>query len=116
MLPSAATEVSLNGGQVRVRTETAIGSDWLESKPMRLEGIDDNAAVSDHQFLIDWVNAQNLVDPLVCLGDGDPGVWKLVSQLATPQTRRAILAWDHLCEQLDQVGGSLKLLKPAKSD
>ncbi len=33
---SAVTEVSVDGGKVRVRTETAIRSQWLEYKAIRL--------------------------------------------------------------------------------
>jgi hypothetical protein len=82
---------------------------------VRLQGIYYNAAKSENQFLVDWINSQNLSNPLVCLGDGHPGVWKLVSQLATPQTRWEILDWYHLCENLYKVGGSLKRLGQAKS-
>ncbi len=112
---SAVTEVSVDGGKVRVRQETAIGSQWLEYKAVRLQGIYYNAAKSENQFLVDWINSQNLSNPLVCLGDGHSGVWKLVNQLATPSTRFEILDWYHLCENLYKVGGSLQRLKQAKS-
>ena len=111
----AVTEVSVDGGKVRLRKETTIGSQWLEYKAVRLQGIYYNAAFADNQFLIDGINSQNLVNPLVCLGDGHSGVWKLTSELATPQTRLEILDWYHLCENLYKVGGSLKRLKQAKS-
>jgi len=87
----------------------------LEYKAVRLQGIYYNAAKAENQFLVDWVNSQNLVNPLVCLGDGHSGVWKLISELATSQTRLEILDWYHLCENLYKVGGSLKRLKQAKS-
>ena len=112
---SAVTEVSVDGGKVRLRKETAIGSQWLEYKAVRLQGVYYNAAFTNHQFLIDWINSQKRVNPLICLGDGHSGVWKLTSELATPQTRLEILDWYHLCENLYKVGGSLKLLKQAKS-
>lgn len=112
---SAVTEVSVDGGKVRLRKETVIGSQWLEYKAVRLQGIYYNAAFTDNQFLIDWINSQNLVNPLICLGDGHSGVWKLTSELATPQTRLEILDWYHLCENLYKVGGSLKRLGQAKS-
>lgn len=112
---AAVTEVSVDGGKARLRKETATGSQWLEYKAVRLQGIYYNAAFSDNQFLVDWVNSQKLVNPLVCLGDGHSGVWKLISELATSQTRQEILDWYHLCENLYKVGGSLKRLKQAKS-
>jgi len=52
---------------------------------------------------------------LVCLGDGYDGVWNLVKELATPETRREILDWYHLKENLYKVGGSLKRLKRAEA-
>lgn len=112
---SAACEVSVDGGKVRVRKEIATGSHWLEYKAVRLQGIYYNAAFTDNQILIDWVNSQNLVNPLVCLADGHAGVWKIINELATPQTRQEILDWYHLCENLYKVGGSLKRLKQAKT-
>lgn len=48
----------------------------MEYKAVRMQGIYYNAAFQDNLFLIDWVNSQNLVNPLVCLGDGHNGVWK----------------------------------------
>jgi len=102
---SAVMEVSVDGGKIRLRKETSVGSHWLEYKAVRLQGIYYNAAFADNQFLIDWINSQNLVNPLVCLGDGHSGVWKLISELATPQTRFEILDWYHLCENLYKVGG-----------
>lgn len=111
----AVTEVSVDGGKVRLRAVEAQGSRWLEYKAVRLQGIYYNAAFQDNLFLIDWVNAQHLVNPLVCLGDGHDGVWKLISQLATPEARSEILDWYHLSENLYKVGGSLKRLKQAES-
>ncbi len=34
----------------------------------------------DNQSLVDYVNSQRLVNPLVCLGDGHDGVWNLVQE------------------------------------
>ena len=110
----AVTEVSVDGGKVRLRSEPGSESKWLEYKAMRLQGIYYNAAFQNNQFLSDWVNSQNLVDPLVCLGDGHDGVWKLINELTTPSARWEILDWYHLCENLYKVGGSLKRLKQAK--
>lgn len=75
---------------------------------MRLQGIYYNAAFQDNLFVSDWVNSQKLVNPLVCLGDGHDGVWKLINELATIEARWEILDWYHLSENLYKVGGSLK--------
>lgn len=111
----AVTEVSVDGGKVRIRSNEAEGSHWLEYKAVRLQGIYYNAAFKDNLFLIDWVNCQNLVNPLVCLGDGHDGIWKLINDLACPEARWEILDWYHLSENLYKVGGSLKRLKQAES-
>ena len=111
----AVTEVSVDGGKVRLRSEPGQGAHWLEYKAVRMQGIYYNAAFQDNLFLIDWVNSQKLVKPLVCLGDGHNGVWKLIDELATPEARWEILDWYHLCENLYKVGGSLKRIKQAES-
>lgn len=80
----AVTQVSVDGGKVRVRDYEAKSSQWLEYKAVRRQGIYYNAAFKANDFLIDWVNSQKLVNPLVCLGDGHDGVWKLINDLATP--------------------------------
>jgi len=111
----AVTEVSVDGGKVRLRSQQGQPSQWLEYKALRLQGIYYNAAFQNNLFLIDWVNSQHLVNPLVCLGDGHDGVWKLIKELATKDTRWEILDWYHLRENLYKVGGSLKRLKQAES-
>ena len=82
---------------------------------MRLQGIYGDAAFQDNLFVSDWVNSQKLVNPLVCLGDGHDGVWKLINELATIEARWEILDWYHNRENLYKVGGSLKRLNQAES-
>lgn len=84
-------------------------------KAVRLQGIYYNALFQDNQSLIDFVNSQPLTNPLVCLGDGHDGIWNLVGELATPESRWEILDWYHLRENLYKVGGSLKRLKQAEA-
>jgi hypothetical protein len=50
-----------------------------------------------------------------CLGDGHPGIWKIIRQFNCPGERREILDWFHLVENLHKVGGSLKRLKAAET-
>jgi hypothetical protein len=54
----------------------------------------------DNQSLIDYVNSQPLVNPLVCLGDRHQGVWNLVQEFGTDKQRWEILDWYHLKENL----------------
>ncbi len=41
-------------------------------------------------------------------------MWKLISELATPEAQSEILDWYHLSENLYKVAGSLKRLKQAE--
>jgi hypothetical protein len=73
------------------------------------------ARLGENEVLIDWVNHQKLAKPLTCLGDGHPGIWKIVREFTCPGERREILDWFHLVENLHKVGGSLKRLSQAKT-
>jgi hypothetical protein len=67
----------------------------------------------ENESLINWVNQQPLSNPLTCLGDGHPGIWKIIGQFLA--NTREILDWFHLRENLYKVGGSVKRLKKAES-
>jgi hypothetical protein len=110
------SEVSIDGGKVRLRGQAKEGFDWKDYKAVRLQGIYYAAFFHDNQSLIDYVNSQPLVNPLVCLGDGHDGVWNLARELGTAEFQRLeILDWYHLKENLYKVGGSLKRLKAAET-
>jgi hypothetical protein len=61
------------------------------------------------------VNSQTLAAIVTCLGDGDDGVWNIIKELATAGSRREILDWFHLMENLHKVGGSHQGLFAARS-
>ena len=111
----AVKEVSLDGGKVRLRTPKGQECEWRDYKAARIGGIYYNAFFRDHQSLLDWINSQRLVNPLVCLGDGHDGVWKLFTEIGSSSTRLEILDWYHLRENLYKVGGSVKRLKQAEN-
>lgn len=113
----AVSEVSVDGGKVRLRGKLKKGCHWRDYKAVRLQGIYYGAFFDDNQSLIDYVNSQCLVNPLVCLGDGHDGVWNLVKEFGQPEqfSRWEILDWYHLVENLYKVGGSLKRLKAAET-
>jgi len=111
----AVTEVSVDGGKVRLRGNKGQASYWRDYKAVRLEGIYYGAFYQDNPSLIDYVNAQPLRNPLVCLGDGHDGIWNLIGKFATPQSRWEILDWYHLKENLYKVGGSLKRLRQVET-
>lgn len=108
------SEVSIDGGKVRLRDLGETDSPWRDYKAVRVQGIYYNAFFQDNDSLIDYLSAQRLLSPLVCLGDGHAGIWKLFGELSTVETRWEILDWYHLKENLYKVGGSLKRLKAAE--
>jgi hypothetical protein len=55
---------------------------------------------------MEWVNGQPLATPVICLGDGHDGIWKLFREVAIPTQRREILDWFHLVENLHKVEGA----------
>ena len=117
-LPSAKqgiSEISVDGGKVRLRGEPKAGSHWRDYKAVRLQGIYYGAFFNDNQSLIDYVNSQKLLNPLVCLGDGHQGVWNLVQEFGVQEQRWEILDWYHLKENLYKVGGAIKRLKKAEA-
>lgn len=108
------TEACVDGGKVRLRTPLGEPSIWRDYKAI---DTDSGMVANFHnnRCLIDWVNAQPLAAPIVCLGDGHDGVWNLVAQIATPEQRRESLDWYHLNENLQKVGGSIKRLRQAET-
>ncbi len=108
------SEVSIDGGKVRLRGKSGENSYWRDYKAVRLQGIYYAANFQDNLSLIDWVNSQRLTTPLICLGDGHDGVWNLFREIGISDQRQEILDWYHLRENLYKVGGSLKRLKQAE--
>lgn len=109
------SELSIDGGKVRLRDLQSRDSSWRDYKAVRLQGIYYGAFYQDNDSLIDYVRTQHLLSPLVCLGDGHPGVWNLFREIAPDTMRCEILDWYHLKENLYKVGGSLKRLTKAES-
>jgi hypothetical protein len=109
------SEISIDGGKVRLRDLVDSQSPWRDYKAVRTQGIYYSAFFQDNDSLIDALSAQRLLTPLVCLGDGHDGVWNLFGELATPETRWEILDWYHLKENLYKVDGSLKRLAAAEA-
>lgn len=126
-------EISVDGGKVRLRTETkGEACVWRDYKAVCIDRELKIARLGENEILIDWVNHQKLAKPLTCLGDGHPGIWKIVREFNCPGERREILDWFHLVENLHKVaksailgfpqvqhlfktGGSLKRLSQAKT-
>ncbi len=111
----AISEVSIDGGKVRLRGEKGQESYWRDYKAVRLQNLYYGGFFQDNLSLSDWVNTQRLTKPLFCLGDGHDGVWNLFKEIASPTSRQEILDWYHLRENLYKIGGSLKYLKQAEA-
>lgn len=109
------SEIAIDGGKVRLRDLKESDSPWRDYKAVRLQGIYYAAFYRDNDSLTDYLNAQRLLSPVVCLGDGHDGVWNLFNEIASAQARLEILDWYHLKENLYKVGGSLKRLSQAES-
>jgi hypothetical protein len=82
-------ELSANGGKVRLRTPLGKISEWKDYKVITLHTLGLGATFQDNAALTDWVNRQPLGMPLTCLGDGHPGIWKLMASITAQ--RREIL-------------------------
>ncbi len=118
-LPSAespVSEVSVDGGNVRVRTPKGEPCSWKGYKAAVLH--DRQAIASSFQengSIINWVNNQNLAPIITCLGDGHDGVWNVIKEFAPGRERREILDWFHLMENLHKIGCSNQRLFTARS-
>lgn len=108
-------DLSVDGGKARLRTAEGEASEWRDYKAVMLHDRGCAACFQENQQLLDWVNHQPLSNPVTCLGDGHPGVWNLIADIATPQQRREILDWYHLNENLYKVGGSNQRLRTVES-
>jgi len=54
---------------------------------------------------------------LKCLGDGHPGIWKIIKTFGANQIliKREVLDWLHLKKNLYKVGGSLRRWRPGEN-
>jgi hypothetical protein len=77
-LTQAITEVSIDGGKVRLRSPKGRESYWRDYKAVRLQNLHYGGFFQDNLSLTDWVNSQRLTNPLFCLGDGHFGSVELV--------------------------------------
>ena len=109
-------EVSLDGGKVRLRTDIkGEGCIWRDYKAICSNQQHRKAWFAENEALIDWVNQQQLSERLSCIGDGHPGIWKIIKEFDGPGEKREILDWYHLMENLNKVGGSAKRLNKAEN-
>jgi hypothetical protein len=105
--------LSVDGGKVRVRCEEGGAGQWRDYKALSCHGSVVEAFFQQPQALQAWSEEQPLSPILTLLGDGHPGIWKIISQLggAAVVIKREILDWYHLKENLYKVGGSMRRIK-----
>jgi hypothetical protein len=83
------TELSADGGKVRLITPKGEESEWKDYKAIVSEaGI--VASFNQNDIIIDWANEQPLAKPVTCLGDGHDGVWNIFKEISCKQDRREI--------------------------
>ena len=104
------TEMSLDGGKVRLRTPLGEPCCFRDYKAIDLHGQAVGAFFVDNEALINWVNIQPLETVISCLGDGHDGIWNIFAQIGDESQRVEVLDWYHLMENLHNVGGSIKRL------
>lgn len=104
------SEMSLDGGKVRLRTTQGQPCQWRDYKAVNLHNLGVEAFFQENESLTEWVNQQPLSDPLICLGDGHSGISNIFDVIGISEQRREILDWYHLVENLGKVGGSIKRL------
>lgn len=110
------SQLSLDGGNIRLLTPKGEPSQWRQYKTLRVNG--DGIGVAYYQSneqLCKWAATLPVADVLYCLGDGHSGIWNLYAQMSLGCEREEILDWYHLKENLYKVGGSLKRLQEAES-
>lgn len=62
------SEISVDGGKVRLRGEPKAGSHWRDYKAVRLQGIYYGAFFDDNQSLIDYDKAPKIAQPIGLFG------------------------------------------------
>ena len=90
-LKQSVAEISLDGGKVRLRSEKkGEPCHFRDYKAARLDRVCYGAFFQDNLALSDWINSQKLTNPLTCLGDGHPGIWKVFQLIGTESQRTEI--------------------------
>jgi hypothetical protein len=104
---SIVSELSVDGGNVRVRTPEGEPSSWKGYKAIVLHEQEAIAAsFQENEVIINWVNSQKLAPIVTCLGDGHDGVWNVVKEIVITGEKREILDWFHLMENLHKIAES----------
>lgn len=113
---TAVSQMSLDGGLIRLRTPVGELSQWREFKALNLAKHNQGMAFfKDNESLVSWANALPLARQVDCLGDGHDGIWRVYDNIGQQHQRNEILDWYHLMENLHQIPGSNQRLQEARS-
>ncbi|MEO1134922.1 MAG: ISKra4 family transposase, partial [Cyanobacteria bacterium J06639_1] len=113
---TTVTELSLDGGKVRLRTPEGEPCEWRDYKAVNLHQHQIAAYFRDPEALIAWVHDHPLASSsLVCVGDGHDGIWNLVARIGKREQRLEVLDWFHLMENLAKVRGSARRLRAVEA-
>ena len=108
--------LSVDGGNIRVRTPKGEASVWKNYKAIQIHDDLGLASFQDNQKIEQWINQQPLGRTVTCLGDGHDGIWNIVAKIGNSFQRREVLDWYHLKQNLYRIGGSLKRLCRAENN
>ena len=112
---STVEELSVDGGNIRIRTPIGKPCDWKGYKAIALHDLQALAAsFQKNNLVIDWVNNQPLASTLTCIGDKHDGIWNIIREFQPEVERHEILDWFHLMENLYKVGGSMQRIHTVK--
>jgi len=114
-LEDELTEMSLDGGMIRVRTPVGEPSEWREYKALQVADQVSLACFKDNAQIIDWAGQQPWVEAVSCLGDGHDGVWGIYHAMGRDEQRVEVLDWYHLMENLAKVSGTPAQLESVKT-
>lgn len=110
------TEISLDGGMVRLVSAQDESSEWKQYKAVRLNGTGVGMAwLQANGTLLEWLQSLLLMSLIYCLGDGHVGIWSLFEQLNVPQIQDHVLDWFHLMENLHKVEATPEQLQQAEA-
>jgi hypothetical protein len=101
--------LSLDGGKARIRTPEKGPSVWLDYKAVSLHGIRCDAWFQENEALLESVNSQPLAPVVSCIGDGHPGVWKIVTGIRQPQQQGLCIGSGSVESTIKRIGVRIKI-------
>jgi hypothetical protein len=108
--------LSVDGGKARIRTPEKGPNGFMDYKAISLHGSVCGAWFQENEELLKYANNQPLAEIISCLGDGHQGIWNIMAGIKEKESRREVLDWYHLMENMHKVGGSEQRLKQVRKE